>query len=249
MKLICKILLPVLIFMITLSFFLEHSVTNVINENIVNKGLESTIIENSNMSQENIMDIIKDNDQFQSIIDKYKEAILKDGNINVNIEKEITLILDQLLPNLSSKDKENIKDYILDEQEILNNKINEEKQSSDNKTYQKFISIYSALTNQQFRKYSFIVLIVDLIILLIFEKFNTLKIIQASLITSSIFSVLTMIVTQCLMSFIKNILENEFILSIDFSYLIKIIIAELLLAFIIQLLRNIPITLSSKEKE
>lgn len=235
--------------MITLSFFLEHSVTNVINENIVNKGLESTIIENSNMSQENIMDIIKDNDQFQSIIDKYKEAILKDGNINVNIEKEITLILDQLLPNLSSKDKENIKDYILDEQEILNNKINEEKQSSDNKTYQKFISIYSALTNQQFRKYSFIVLIVDLIILLIFEKFNTLKIIQASLITSSIFSVLTMIVTQCLMSFIKNILENEFILSIDFSYLIKIIIAELLLAFIIQLLRNIPITLSSKEKE
>lgn len=246
-KIILKILLPIFLLLITMSFILENMAVETISDDILVKEVSGYMLDEiiDEVDNDNLFEIaekIENSPYMEEITEKYLD-VLSGKSENINIEEEINQILDEdLKGEIPENIKEDVKSYVSEKSEEVENKL---EMGTEGDSVTKILNIYGKITSSEFRITLIIICLLDLIILVVLEKQNVLKTIGITMFIVAIISILVLIIINILSTYIKQRLSGGWIDNINLNSLIGCVIAEVIIGFILLIITRI---LNKKEK-
>lgn len=246
-KIILKILLPIFLLLITMSFILENMAVETISDDILVKEVSGYMldeiideVDNDNLSE--IAEKIENSPYMEEITEKYLD-VLSGKSENINIEEEINQILDEdLKGEIPENIKEDVRSYVSEKSEEVENKL---EIGTEGDSVTKILNIYGKITSFEFRVTLIILCLLDVILLVVLEKQNVLKTIGITMFIVAIISILVLIIINILSTYIKQRLSGGWIDNINLNSLIGCIIAEVIIGFILLIITRV---LNKKEK-
>ena len=246
-KIILKILLPIFLLLITMSFIIENMAVETISDDILVKEVSGYMldeiideVDNDNLSE--IAEKIENSPYMEEITEKYLD-VLSGKSENINIEEEINQILDKdLKGEIPENIKEDVRSYVSEKSEEVENKL---EMGTEGDSLSKILNIYGKITSSEFRITLIIICLLDVIILVVLEKQNVLKTIGITMFIVAIISILVLIIINILSTYIKQRLSGGWIDNINLNSLIGCIITEVIIGFILLIITRV---LNKKEK-
>ena len=246
-KIILKILLPIFLLLITMSFILENMAVETISDDILVKEVSGYMldeiideVDNDNLSE--IAEKIENSPYMEEITEKYLD-VLSGKSENINIEEEINQILDEdLKGEIPENIKEDVRSYVSEKSEEVENKL---EMGTEGDSVTKILNIYGKITSFEFRVTLIILCLLDVILLVVLEKQNVLKTIGITMFIVAIISILVLIIINILSTYIKQRLSGGWIDNINLNSLIGCIITEVIIGFILLIITRV---LNKKEK-
>lgn len=246
-KIILKILLPIFLLLITMSFILENMAVETISDDILVKEVSGYMldeiideVDNDNLSE--IAEKIENSPYMEEITEKYLD-VLSGKSENINIEEEINQILDEdLKGEIPENIKEDVRSYVSEKSEEVENKL---EIGTEGDSVTKILNIYGKITSFEFRVTLIILCLLDVILLVVLEKQNVLKTIGITMFIVAIISILVLIIINILSTYIKQRLSGGWIDNINLNSLIGCVIAEVIIGFILLIITRV---LNKKEK-
>lgn len=246
-KIILKILLPIFLLLITMSFIIENMAVKTISDDILVEEVSGYMldeiineVDNDNLSK--IAEKIENSPYMEEITEKYLD-VLSGKSEKINIEEEINQILDEdLKGEIPENIKEDVKSYVNEKSEEVENKL---EMGTEGDSVTKILNIYGKITSFEFRITLIIICLLDVIILVVLEKQNVLKTIGITMFIVAIISILVLIIINILSTYIKQRLSGGWIDNINLNSLIGCIIAEVIIGFILLIITRV---LNKKEK-
>ena len=240
-KIILKILLPIFLLLITMSFILENMAVETISDDILVKEVSGYMldeiideVDNDNLSE--IAEKIENSPYMEEITEKYLD-VLSGKSENINIEEEINQILDKdLKGEIPENIKEDVRSYVSEKSEEVENKL---EMGTEGDSVTKILNIYGKITSFEFRITLIIICLLDVIILVVLEKQNVLKTIGITMFIVAIISILVLIIINILSTYIKQRLSGGWIDNINLNSLIGCIIAEVIIGFILLIITKV----------
>lgn len=239
-KIILKIVLPILLFIITMSFVIENVAVKTISKDILTKRvsgymLDEIINEVDNDTLYEIADKIENSPYMEEITGKYLD-VLTGKNENIDIMEEINQILEEDLQNeIPENVKSNIKSYVSEKSEEIENRL----EIGIEGTTTQVLNIYGQFTSFEFRITCIILCLLDIIGLIVLEKQQVLKTIQISMFITAIISMIAFIGFKILSTYIEQDLSGGWIDNINLNMLVGCIIVEVILGFIVLIIRKV----------
>ncbi len=239
-KIILKIVLPILLFIITMSFVIENVAVKTISKDILTKRvsgymLDEIINEVDNDTLYEIADKIENSPYMEEITGKYLD-VLTGKNENIDIMEEINQILEEDLQNeIPENVKSNIKSYVSEKSEEIENRL----EIGIEGTTTQVLNIYGQFTSFEFRITCIIICLLDIIGLIVLEKQQVLKTIQISMFITAIISMIAFIGFKILSTYIEQDLSGGWIDNINLNMLVGCIIVEVILSFIVLIIRKV----------
>ena len=246
-KIILKILLPIFLLLITMSFIIENIAVKTISDDILVEEVSGYMldeiideVDNDNLSE--IAEKIENSPYMEEITEKYLD-VLSGKSENINIEEEINQILDEdLKGEIPENIKEDVRSYVSEKSEEVENKL---EMGTEGDSVTKILNIYGKITSFEFRVTLIILCLLDVILLVVLEKQNVLKTIGITMFIVAIISILVLIIINILSTYIKQRLSGGWIDNINLNSLIGCIIAEVIIGFILLIITRV---LNKKEK-
>lgn len=239
-KIILKIVLPILLFIITMSFVIENVAVKTISKDILTKRvsgymLDEIINEVDNDTLYEIAGKIENSPYMEEITGKYID-ILTGKSENIDITEEINQILEEDLQNeIPENVKSNIKSYVSEKSEEIENRL----EIGIEGTTTQVLNIYGQFTSFEFRITCIILCLLDIIGLIVLEKQQVLKTIQISMFITAIISMIAFIGFKILSTYIEQDLSGGWIDNINLNMLVGCIIVEVILGFIVLIIRKV----------
>ena len=215
-KIILKIVLPILLFIITMSFVIENVAVKTISKDILTKRvsgymLDEIINEVDNDTLYEIAGKIENSPYMEEITGKYID-ILTGKSENIDITEEINQILEEDLQNeIPENVKSNIKSYVSEKSEEIENRL----EIGIEGTTTQVLNIYGQFTSFEFRITCIILCLLDIIGLIVLEKQQVLKTIQISMFITAIISMIVFIGFKILSTYIEQDLSGGWIDNIN----------------------------------
>lgn len=246
-KIILKILLPIFLLLITMSFIIENMAVKTISDDILVEEVSGYMldeiineVDNDNLSE--IAEKIENSPYMEEITEKYLD-VLSGKSEKINIEEEINQILDEdLKGEIPENRKEDVKSYVNEKSEEVENKL---EMGTEDDSVTKILNIYGKITSFEFRITLIILCLLDVILLVVLEKQNVLKTIGITMFIVAIISILVLIIINILSTYIKQRLSGGWIDNINLNSLIGCIITEVIIDFILLIITRV---LNKKEK-
>ena len=240
-KIILKILLPIFLLLITMSFIIENMAVKTISDDILVEEVSGYMldeiineVDNDNLSK--IAEKIENSPYMEEITEKYLD-VLSGKSEKINIEEEINQILDEdLKGEIPENIKEDVKSYVNEKSEEVENKL---EMGTEGDSVTKILNIYGKITSFEFRITLIIICLLDVIILVVLEKQNVLKTIGITMFIVAIISILVLIIINILSTYIKQRLSGGWIDNINLNSLIGCIIAEVIIGFILLIITKV----------
>lgn len=240
-KIILKILLPIFLLLITMSFILENMAVETISDDILVKEVSGYMldeiideVDNDNLSE--IAEKIENSPYMEEITEKYLD-VLSGKSENINIEEEINQILDEdLKGEIPENIKKDVRSYVSEKSEEVENKL---EIGTEGDSVTKILNIYGKITSFEFRVTLIILCLLDVILLVVLEKQNVLKTIGITMFIVAIISILVLIIINILSTYIKQRLSGGWIDNINLNSLIGCIIAEVIIGFILLIITKV----------
>lgn len=240
-KIILKILLPIFLLLITMSFILENMAVETISDDILVKEVSGYMldeiideVDNDNLSE--IAEKIENSPYMEEITEKYLD-VLSGKSEKINIEEEINQILDEdLKGEIPENIKEDVRSYVSEKSEEVENKL---EMGTEGDSVTKILNIYGKITSFEFRVTLIIICLLNVIILVVLEKQNVLKTIGITMFIVAIISILVLIIINILSTYIKQRLSGGWIDNINLNSLIGCIIAEVIIGFILLIITKV----------
>lgn len=240
-KIILKILLPIFLLLITMSFIIENMAVKTISDDILVKEVSGYMldeitneVDNENLSE--IAEKIENSPYMEEITEKYLD-VLSGKSENINIEEEINQILDEdLKGEIPENIKEDVRSYVSEKSEEVENKL---EMGTEGDSVTKILNIYGKITSFEFRITLIILCLLDVILLVVLEKQNVLKTIGITMFIVAIISILVLIIINILSTYIKQRLSGGWVDNINLNSLIGCIIAEVVIGVILFIIRKV----------
>ncbi len=236
-KWILRIILPVLLLLVTMSFALEDILVATVKETISTQNIT-----------EYVTDYVEEEiptEKVNEIADKIKESKYVDEMTRKYIDYFTENLEDYKkdMPNIVNDVKNIIEnefsEYFTEEQKEKIYKTVEEKVESidsiptyDNSSFQPILKVYGVFTKQSFRITICVILALDIILLIILRKIDVLKDIGISSIVTSVISFLVFIVIKLIAFAIEQSYENIKINDSNFSLLKYLILFEIIIGIV-----------------
>ena len=240
-KIILKILLPIFLLLITMSFIIENMAVKTISDDILVEEVSGYMldeiineVDNDNLSK--IAEKIENSPYMEEITEKYLD-VLSGKSEKINIEEEINQILgEDLKGEIPENIKQDVKSYVNEKSEEVENKL---EMGTEGDSVTKILNIYGKITSFEFRITLIIICLLDVIILVVLEKQNVLKTIGITMFIVAIISILVLIIINILSTYIKQRLSGGWIDNINLNSLIGCIIAEVIIGFILLIITKV----------
>lgn len=238
-KIILKILLPIFLFIITMSFVIENVAVKTISNDILTKRVSGYMLDeiinevDSNTFYE-IAEKIENSPYMEEITGKYLD-VLTGKSENIDITEEINQILEEDLQNEIPEDiKDDIRSYVSEKSEEIEDRLETEMKGP----VTDILNIYGQFTSLEFRITFIILCLIDIIVLILLEKQQVLKTIQISMFITAIISIIAFIGIRAMSTFVEQYLSGGWIDNINLNMLIGCIIAEVIIGFILFMIRR-----------
>lgn len=229
-------------------------------ENVAVKTISNDILKRriSGYMLDEIIDEV-DNDTFYEIAEKiegspYMEEItgkyldaLTGKSENIDITEEINQILEQedLQNEIPEDIKDDIRSYVSEKSEEIEDRL----EMGVEGTATEVLNIYGQFTSFEFRIMFIILCLLDIIGLILLEKQQVLKTIQISMFVTAIISIIAFIGIRVLSTYIEQYLSGGWIDNINLNILIGCIIVEIVIGFILLIIRKALYKKASEEVE
>ena len=238
-KIILKILLPIFLFIITMSFIIENVAVKTISNDILTRRvsgymLDEIIGEVDNDTFYEIAEKIEGSPYMEEITGKYLD-VLTGKRENIDITEEINQILEEDLQNEIPEDiKDDIRSYVSEKSEEIEDRL----EMGVKGTATEVLKIYGQFTSFEFRITFIILCLLDIIGLILLEKQQVLKTIQISMFITAIISIIVFIGMRVLSTYVEQYLSGGWIDNINLNMLIGCIIVEVIIGFILFMIRR-----------
>ena len=239
-KIILKILLPIFLFIITMSFVIENVAVKTISNDILKRRisgymLDEIINEVDDDTFYEIAEKIEGSPYMEEITGKYLDALTGKSE-NIDITEEINQILEQKdLQNEIPEDiKDDIRSYVSEKSEEIEDRL----EMGVKGTATEVLKIYGQFTSFEFRITFIILCLLDIIGLILLEKQQVLKTIQISMFITAIISIIVFIGMRVLSTYVEQYLSGGWIDNINLNMLIGCIIVEVIIGFILFMIRR-----------
>lgn len=250
-KIILKILLPIFLFIITMSFIMENVAVKTISNDILKRRisgymLDEIIDEVDNDTFYEIAEKIEGSPYMEEITGKYLDALTGKSE-NIDITEEINQILEQedLQNEIPEDIKDDIRSYVSEKSEEIEDRL----EMGVEGTATEVLNIYGQFTSFEFRIMFIILCLLDIIGLILLEKQQVLKTIQISMFVTAIISIIAFIGIRVLSTYIEQYLSGGWIDNINLNILIGCIIVEIVIGFILLIIRKALYKKASEEVE
>ena len=240
-KIILKILLPIFLFIITMSFVIENVAVKTISNDILTKRVSGYMLDeiinevDSNTFYE-IAEKIEDSPYMEEITGKYLDVLT--GKIeDIDITEEINQILEEedLQNEIPEDIKDDIRSYVSEKSEEIEDRLEVEMEAP----VTDILNMYGQFTSFEFRITFIILCLVDIIVLILLEKQQVLKTIQISMFITAIISIIAFIGIRAISTFVEQYLSGGWIDNINLNMLIGCIITEVIIGFILFMIRRV----------
>lgn len=244
-----KILLVLALIITTMSFIVENIAVKTFSQEILSKKVSGyffdeiiyDIVDIDNLGK--IEDNIRNSKYTDKITSKFIktmiENILYNQNKNLDISKEVDLLILENMPEEIDDEKvENTKEYL--ERKITNT----EKSLEDNfmysfgDSYLVILKFYNILTNTYFRLVMILLCIINILGLVILEKYKSLREFQIIILIIAIFTTIIFATIKLLSNFIDQKLAGGWLSDINLSLMVIFIIIEFIIGFGIFIIRK-----------
>ena len=249
-KLILKILLPIFLVVITVSFIIENTTIKTISNDIITKKisgymLDEVINEVNDDTFYEIADKIENSKYMEDITQKYLD-ILTGKSKKIDIKEEINLIMENDLGDTISEElKHKIVDYVNKKSTYLENAL----EIGTEENTKEILNVYSIFTSFSLRIVFFMLILLDIIVLIILEKKDVFKTLQKSSIITAVLSIIIFIILKILSKYIKQRLSGGWIDNINLNLMIVFIIVEIIIGFILFVVRKVLDRKANNSKE
>lgn len=239
-KLILKILLPIFLLVITMSFIIENTAIKTISNDIINKKisgymLDEVINEINDDTFYEIADKIENSKYMDDITQKYLDVLIGKSE-KIDIKEEINLILENDLGDTISEDlKYKIVDYVNEKSMYLENAL----EIGTEETTTEILNVYSIFTSVSLRIVFLILVLLDIIGLIILEKKDVFKTLQISSVITAVLSIIIFIILKILSTYIEQRLSGGWIDNINLNLMMIFIIVEIAIGFILFVVRKV----------
>ena len=239
-KIILKILLPIFLFIITMSFVIENVAVKTISNDILKRRISGYMLDEiiNEVDSDTLYEIaekIEGSPYMEEITGKYLD-VLTGKSENIDITEEINQILEQKdLQNEIPEDiKDDIRSYVSEKSEEIEDRL----EMGVEETTTEVLKIYGQFTSFEFRIMFIILCLLDIIGLILLEKQQVLKTIQISMFVTAIISIIVFIGIKVLSTYIEQYLSGGWIDNINLNILIGCIIVEIVIGFILLIIRK-----------
>lgn len=239
-----KILLPILLILLTMSFITENIAIKTISHDILTNKIKGYMLDEIINKVDNdklfeIADKIENSKYIEKITHKYLDIIsynlTNTNHQNIDITEEINLILENdLEKDLPENIKHNIISYMSEKSEQLQNSI----EVSIEEPVIEILNTYRIFTSFNVRIILAILCILGIIGLIILEKINCLKSLQKIIIITVILSTIIFVLIKFSSTYIEQRLSGGWIDNIDLNLMLIFIIVEIFIALVIYLVRR-----------
>ncbi len=249
-KLMLKILLPILLLIITASFVLENVVVKTITEEIMAKKISGYILDEIilDIDSNKLIDIderIRDSQYCEKITFQYVNVLIAntiyDENKKLDITEEIKSIIEKELKNeIEESKKEKLYHYLQEQSENLVGRLESYLPIGYNRydIPPLFLQLYHAMTNLNFRIIVGLVLVIDIITLIVLEKYKALKSFQLGLMITAIVSIIVFAIIKICSNYIEQTLTGGWVDNINLNLLITFIVVEIVSSIVLYLIRR-----------
>lgn len=259
-KVILKILLPILLVAITMSFILENMVTKTMTEEIMAKKISGyfldTIIYDFDVEiLGKIEDKIRTSKYTEKITSKYVDILILNlvynKNQKLDIIDEINLILEKELKNeISEEKKEEIENRLKGKSIQLEERLEDSlPKGFSHYNFTVFLKIYNTIISFTFRIVVFLGMVVNIILLLILERDEALKSVQIGILITGIISLVGAILIRIFSNFIGQYFLGGWIHNINMVMLIIFMIIEIIISIVIYWIRKNVDMKNSEERK
>ena len=252
LAILLKILLPLILILLTMSFIIENIAVKTISNDIITKRIEGYMLDEiiNKVDDDKFFEIaekIENSKYIEKITQKYLDVISSNSSNmnyeNIDITEEINLILEKDLENELPEDiKNNVINYMSEKSAELQNRL----EIWLEEPVIEILNIYSIYTNFAFRISLIVLCIIDIIGLILLEKYNSLKSIQNAILTTAILTICAFIAVKLLSPYIEQRLSGGWIDNINLNLMIGFIIVEIVVSIILFILGK---KLNKKESE
>ena len=235
-EIILKILLPIFLVIITMSFIIENVAVKTISNDILIKRvsgymLDEIINEVDDKTFNEVAQKIENSQYMEEITEKYLD-VLTGQSENIDIIKQI--LKEELQHEIPEDIKDNIRNYVSEKSEEIEDKL----EVGTEGEVTEILNIYGQFTSFEFRLTFIILGLLDIIVLILLEKQQVLKTIQISMFVTAAISMLVFIKIQDISAFVEQYLAGGWIDYINLNMLVGCIIAEVVIGFILLLIRR-----------
>ena len=252
LAILLKILLPLILILLTMSFIIENIAVKTISNDIITKRIEGYMLDEiiNKVDDDKLFEIaekIENSKYIEKITQKYLDAISSNSYNtnyeNIDITEEINLILEKDLENELPEDiKNNVINYMSEKSTELQNRL----EIGLEEPVIEILNIYSVYTSFTFRISLIVLCIIDIIGLILLEKYNSLKSIQIAILITAILTICLFIAIKLLSPYIEQRLSGGWIDNINLNLMIGFIIVEIVVSIILFILGK---KLNKKESE
>lgn len=242
-KIALKILLFLFLAIIIMSFVSENIVVNTFSQEILSKKVSGYLLDEIVYDVDiNELELIENNIRnskstkkiSSKFINTLVENIVNDGNIKMNIEDEIDILISKYMPNEIPNEKlQNMRRNVIEQITNTEERLQDNLLYSFGDNYLIILKTYNVITNIYFRITILILCIVDITILCVLEKYRALKSIKDISLIITIFMLIIFALIKALSNFIdqkfaggwlQNINTNALIVSIVTGCIISILL-------------------------
>lgn len=244
LAILLKILLPILLILVTMSFIIENIAVKTISNDIVTKRIEGYMLDEiiNKVDDDKLFEIaekIENSKYIEKITQKYLDVISSNSSNtnyeNIDITEEINLILEKDLENELPEDiKNNVINYMSEKSAELQSRL----EIGLEEPVIEILNIYSVYTSFAFRISLIILCIIDIIGLILLEKYNSLKSIQIAILITAILTICLFIAIKLLSPYIEQRLSGGWIDNINLNLMIGFIIVEIVIGLILFIVRR-----------
>ncbi len=243
LKIILKILLTLLLITIIISFIFENIVIETFSQEILAKkisgySLDEFIYDVDIDELGKIENDIRNSKETKEITKKFINTIIDNVVYNKNkqmdLEKEIDLLILQNISQEISEEKLNtIKEYITEQITNTEERLERNLLYSFGNDYLIILKAYNIFTNIYFRIIVISLCIVDIVVLIVLEKYKILKYAKICSSIITIFSLIILGIITLMSNFIDQKLAGGWLQSINVNSLIVAIIVETIITFLL----------------
>lgn len=234
-----KILLPLFLIMITMSFIIENVVIKTFSQEILSKKVSGYFLDKV-IQEVDITDLgkmeknIRNSKYVDKITSKFIQTIIQNivnsQNKKLDIEEEVNLVILENMPKEIDDEKvENTKEYVIRKIIDTEKKLEENFLYAFGDWYLIIFKLYSVFTNSYLRIAILTACFANIIGLVLLEKYQSLKIISKSILIVSIFTAIMFILIKVLSKVIDQKLAGGWISHINLSFMSAFLLIELII--------------------
>lgn len=249
LKMSLKILLVLFSITIIISFVVENIVVTTFSQEILSKKvsgylLDEIIYDTDINNLESIEKNIRNSNATKKITSEFINTliqnIINDKNEKININNEVDILIDKYMPKDASDDKlKNMKINVIKQITDTEKRLQDNLLPGFGDNYLIILKIYDIITNIYFRIIISILLVVNIVILYLLEKYRILKTMKnISIIITSIM-LLTLLLIKILSNSIDQRLAGGWLQNINVNALIITVIISILVSILLILIDKI----------